>query len=50
MGGHRHLWVLCVGGGGLGKRSHVTGCDNGIMFVSPHEITRISHMNMNDLM
>ena len=55
MGGHCHLlWLSvgsghrqllsCVGGGGLKKRSHVTSCDNGIMFVPQHEITCISHV------
>ena len=32
------------GGRGWEKRSHVTGCDNGITFVPPHEITCISRV------
>ena len=52
VGGHHHLlllcihggqgqsllFIVCVDGGGKEKGSHVTHCDNGIMFELPHEI------------
>ena len=41
VGGWRWLlsFIVCVDGDGKKKGSHVTHCDNGIMFEFLHEIT-----------